>query len=154
KPSRQRQRKENLGMESCSENLLRHRPLRLRALATKGLALLSVLRLALERQPRREHLRRSDTQSSCATVQNLTRPDGGEGLFRHAEGCWCCPFAGARTFPDLFQQLDAKRFLWGSQKRYTATELKALINRVRTQNPNLHLPIEVIPETGGLRQRV
>jgi len=80
------------------------------------------------------------------------RPDRGGGLFRHA---WaCCPFAGAQTFQDLFQQLDAKRVLWGSQKRYTAKELKILINRVRTTNPQLHLPLEVIPETGGLRQRV
>jgi hypothetical protein len=76
----------------------------------------------------------------------------GGGLFRHARAC--CPFAGARTFQDLFQQLDAKGVLWGSQKRYPAKELKTLINRVRTTNPRLHLPLEVIPETGGLRQRV
>jgi hypothetical protein len=25
---------------------------------------------------------------------------------------------------------------------------------VRTKNPQLHLPLEVIPETGGLRQQV
>ena len=75
------------------------------------------------------------------------------GLFRHAPGCWCCTFAGAQTFQDVFQRLDAQRVLWGSQKRYTAQELKTLINRVRTHNPRLHLPLEGIPETGGLRQR-
>ena len=141
-------------MESFSENLVRYRPSRLWSRATKGLALLSVLRMLLERRPRREHLRRPETQHSCATVQDLTRPDRGGGLFRHARACWCCVFTDAKTFQDLFQRLDAKHVLWGSQKRYTAKELKTLINRVRTTNPQLHLPLEVIPETGGLRQRV
>ena len=141
-------------MESFSEYLVRYRPSRLWALATKGLALLSVLRMLLERHPRREHLHRPETQHSRATVQDLMRPGMGGGLFTHARGCWCCTFAGAQTFQDLFQRLDAKHVLWGSQKRYTAKELKTLINRVRTTNPHLHLPFEVIPETGGLRQRV
>jgi ADP-heptose:LPS heptosyltransferase len=44
--------------------------------------------------------------------------------------------------------LDARQTLWGSQKCYTAQELKTLINRVRTQHPAVHLPLVVIPETG------
>jgi len=63
-------------------------------------------------------------------------------------------FVQVPTFPELFRLLDAKGTLWGSQKRYTAAELKLLINRVRTHRPALHLPLQVIPETGGLRQRV
>jgi hypothetical protein len=63
-------------------------------------------------------------------------------------------FTSTQTFRDLFRRLDAKRALWGAQKRYTAKELKVLINRVRTKNPQLHLPLEVIPETDGLRQQV
>src|SRR5215510_1986672 len=141
-------------MESFSANLVSYRPSRLWSRATKGRALLSVLRMLLERRPRREHLHGPETQHSCATVQDLTRSDRGGGLFRHTRACWCCVFTDAKTFQDLFQRLDAKHVLWGSQKRYTAQELKTLINRVRTTNPRLHLPLEVIPETGGLRQRV
>jgi hypothetical protein len=89
-----------------------------------------------------------------ATAQDPIRLDTDGGLFGHTQTCWCCTFAGAQTFQDLFRQLDAKRTLWGSQKRYTAKELKTLINRVRTKNPRLHLPLEVIPETEGLRRRV
>jgi hypothetical protein len=63
-------------------------------------------------------------------------------------------FASARDFWDLFQMLEAKQTLWGSQRRYTAKDLKVLINRVRSHNPTLRLPLEVIPETGGLRQKV
>jgi hypothetical protein len=63
-------------------------------------------------------------------------------------------FAQAKDFRELFRLLDGRQTLWGSQKRYTAQELKALINRVRTQQPTLHLPLVVIPETGGLRHRV
>src|SRR5262249_13387065 len=63
-------------------------------------------------------------------------------------------FASATTFPKLFRLLDTKGALWGSQKYYTAAELKKLINRVRTTNPVLHLPLQVIPTTGGLRQQV
>jgi hypothetical protein len=54
----------------------------------------------------------------------------------------------------LWFDLDVRQTLWGSQKCYTAQELKTLINRVRTQQPTLHLPLVVIPETDGLRQRV
>jgi|SRR5581483_326982 len=63
-------------------------------------------------------------------------------------------FAGARDFQDLFQRLEAKQTLWGSQRQYRAKDLKVLINRVRSHAPTLRLPLEVIPETGGLRQRV
>jgi hypothetical protein len=63
-------------------------------------------------------------------------------------------FAQATTFPALFALLEAKGTLWGSQKRYTAAELKVLINRVRSTHAALHLPLQVLPETGGLRQRV
>ena len=63
-------------------------------------------------------------------------------------------FASASDFRELFQKLEAKQGLWGSQKWYTAGELKVLINRVRTRNPALRLPLVVLPETGGLRQRV
>ncbi|HKA54154.1 MAG TPA: hypothetical protein VKJ47_10880 [Candidatus Binatia bacterium] len=115
-------------MKSGKGNLIRSLPLRLRALTKKWLALLSALRTSSGRRPRKEH---------------LCRPEVGGFTF-----------AGAQTFRDLFQQLDAKRVLWGSQKRYGAKELKILINRVRAKNPNLHLPLEVIPETGGLRERV
>jgi hypothetical protein len=139
-------------MERFCENLVRSRPSRLWSLATKGLALLWVLRQLLVRRLRREHRRRPETQHSCATVQELIRLGMGGGLFRHSRAG--CTFAGAQTFQDLFQQLDAKRVLWGSQKQYRATELKVLINRVRTKNPQLHLPLEVIPDTGGLRQQV
>jgi hypothetical protein len=66
----------------------------------------------------------------------------------------CNEWATAATFRELFRLLDAKRILWGSQKRYTAAELKKLINRVRTTRHPFHLPLQVIPETGGLRQRV
>jgi hypothetical protein len=80
---------------------------------------------------------------SCTafTVGNSTHPG-------------CNDWATATTFRELFRPLDAKRFLRGSQKRYTAAELKKLINHVRTTQPPLHLPLEVIPATGGLRQRV
>ena len=64
------------------------------------------------------------------------------------------PFSVARDFKELFTLLDEKRVLWGSQKGYSAQELKVLINRVSTSNQTLRLPLEVIPETGGLRQRV
>jgi len=50
--------------------------------------------------------------------------------------------------------LASRQTLWGSQKQYTAKELKMLINRVRTPTPTLQLPLAVIPATGGLRQRV
>jgi hypothetical protein len=130
-------------MESCGENLIRYRSSRLWSLATTALALLSVLRMPSGRRPWREHLRRLQTQRLHAAVRDLIRPDLGSGTF-----------ARAQTFQDLFQRLDAKRVLWGSQKPYTAKELKTLINRVRTKNPQLRLPLEVIPETGGLRQRV
>jgi hypothetical protein len=63
-------------------------------------------------------------------------------------------FADVQTFRELFRLLDARRTLWGSQKRYTADELKVLINRVRTRNPALHLPLDILPATGGLRIRV
>jgi len=63
-------------------------------------------------------------------------------------------FSDAQTFMELFRLLDAKQTLWGSQKHYTANELKMLINRVRTRNPALHLPVDIIPATGGLRMRV
>ena len=63
-------------------------------------------------------------------------------------------FSQVQDFRALFAQLDARQTLWGSQKCYTARELKILINRVRTQNPTIHLPLGVIPETDGLRQRV
>ena len=63
-------------------------------------------------------------------------------------------FAQAQDFRALFILLDARQMLWGSQKCYTAQELKILINRVRTPHPAVHLPLVVIPETGGLRQRV
>ena len=63
-------------------------------------------------------------------------------------------FASARDFRDLFQRLEAKQTLWGSQRQYRAKDLKVLINRVRSDNPTLRLPLEVIPATGGLRQRV
>ncbi len=139
-------------MESCRENRLRYRPVSRWALATKALALLWVLRRLLARRLRREHRRRPEPQPSRATLQEFMQSGMGRGLFRHTRAC--CTFAGAQTFRDLFQQLDAKRVLWGSQKRYTAKELKVLINRVRTKNLQLHLPLEMIPETGGLRQRV
>jgi len=63
-------------------------------------------------------------------------------------------FGTAKDFKELLTLLDQKGDLWGSQKKYRAEELKMLINRVRTQNPDLHLPLETIPETGGLRQKV
>jgi hypothetical protein len=63
-------------------------------------------------------------------------------------------FASAQNFQDLFALLDTKGALWGSQRCYTARELKVLINRVRTKNLAFCLPLQVIPETGGLRQRV
>lgn len=130
-------------MEHFRKHLLRYRPSSLWALATKGRALLSVLHRPLRRRPQRDHLTRPDTQRSRAAVPDLMQPNIGSGTF-----------TGAQTFQDLFQRLDAKRVLWGSQKRYTAKELKVLINRVRTNDPRLRLPLEVIPETGGLRQRV
>ena len=64
------------------------------------------------------------------------------------------PFSVARDFKELFTLLHEKRVLWGSQKGYSAPELNVLINRVRTSNQTLRLPLEVIPETGGPRQRV
>lgn len=63
-------------------------------------------------------------------------------------------FGKAKNFMELFTLLDKKGELWGTQKKYQAEELKKLINRVRSKNPELHLPLEVIPETGGLRQKV
>ena len=63
-------------------------------------------------------------------------------------------FTDVQTFRELFHRLDTKRTLWGSQKRYTAAELKVLINRVRTRNPALHLPLDILPATGGLRAKV
>jgi hypothetical protein len=63
-------------------------------------------------------------------------------------------FTQAKDFRELFSLLDVRQTLWGSQKSYTVQELKILINRVRTQQPTFHLPLVVIPETGGLRQRV
>jgi hypothetical protein len=63
-------------------------------------------------------------------------------------------FSSAQNFRDLFALLDARGTLWGSQKCYAARELKVLINRVRTKNLAFCLPLQVIPETGGLRQRV
>src|SRR5262249_42446633 len=143
-----------LAMKCCSDNPLRDRPARLRALVMKGLVLLSALRRALERRPRRAFLHAPAMRPARATAQDPLRPDTDGGLFGHAPTCWCCTFARAQTFQDLFRQLDAKRIVWGSQKRYTAKELKTLINRARTKKPRLHLPLEVIPETGGLRRRV
>jgi len=64
------------------------------------------------------------------------------------------PFSTVHDFRALFTLLDEKDVLWGSQKGYSAQELKVLINRVRTTNRTLRLPLQVIPETGGLRQCV
>jgi hypothetical protein len=63
-------------------------------------------------------------------------------------------FSTAQNFRELFALLDAKRTLWGSQKCYTAAELKMLINRFRSRNLALHLPLQLIPRTAGLQQRV
>lgn len=63
-------------------------------------------------------------------------------------------WATATTFPKLFRLLDATQALWGSQKQYTAAELKKRINRVCTRNRAFHLPLQVIPTTEGLRQQV
>lgn len=63
-------------------------------------------------------------------------------------------FGQAKDFLELFTLLDKKGELWGSQKKYQAAELKKLINRARSKNPDLHLSLEVVPETGGLRQKV
>ena len=130
-------------MESGRENRISSRSSTLRALATQGGALLSALPILLGRRPREARLQRLDTKSSRNEFQGSSRSEMSGGVF-----------AGAKTFRDLFQMLDVKRALWGTQKRYTAQELKILINRVRTTNPQFHLPLEVIPETNGLRERV
>ena len=130
-------------MKSTGGKLLGDQPSGLQFLTMKGLTLLSALPLLLGRRPCGERLRRLDTKSSRDEFQDPTRPEMSGGAF-----------AGVQTFRELFQMLDAKRALWGSQKRYMAKELNALINRVRTKNPRFHLPLEVIPETGGLRERV
>ena len=88
-------------MKSFGENPVSFLTSRLWALTTKGLALLSVLRRSLDRRLRTDPLYRSDREG---------------GLIGHAQGGGCCPFAGAQTFQDLFQRLDAKRVLWGSQR--------------------------------------
>ncbi len=62
-------------------------------------------------------------------------------------------FTKATNFQELFQVLDMKGGLWGSQKYYSAAELKRLINRVRSCNPALQLPLALIPDTGGLREK-
>ena len=56
-------------------------------------------------------------------------------------------FTKATTFQELFQLLDVRGGVWGSQKYYSAAELKRLINRVRSCNPALQLPLALIPET-------
>src|SRR4051812_49272147 len=59
-------------------------------------------------------------------------------------------FSMATNVQELCQLLDVKGGLWGSQKYYVAAELKILINRVRSRNPTLQLPVALIPHTGGL----
>src|SRR5262249_51719023 len=88
-------------MESFSENLVRYRPSRLWSPATKCRALCSVLRLLVERRASMVHLRRPETQHSCATVNDLTRPDRGDGLFRHARACSYSAVTGPLSFKEI-----------------------------------------------------
>ena len=118
------------------------RTLRLSLAATKGRAFLTWL-LCLGRWSLGDSLRLLGQRRTYQVLPSDESP---------AESV--CEFASARDFRDLFQRLEAKQTLWGSQRQYRAKDLKVLINRVRSHNPTLHLPLEVIPETGSLRQRV
>lgn len=63
-------------------------------------------------------------------------------------------FSTAQSFRELFKLLDEKGTLWGSQKRYTAVELKTLINRCRSDRTAQRFRTQLIPRTAGLRQKV
>jgi hypothetical protein len=118
------------------------RTLRLSLAATKGRAFLTWL-LCLGRWSLGACLRLLGQRRTYQVSPSDESPAGS-----------ACEFASARDFRDLFQRLEAKQTLWGSQRQYRAKDLKVLINRVRSHNPTLRLPLAMIPETGSLRQRV
>jgi hypothetical protein len=60
------------------------------------------------------------------------------------------PFVASKDFQETFSAIDRLKRIQGTNDVYDATELKKLINRVRSGNEN----INKIPRSGGLRLKV